>query len=99
MSTWAHAWDLERVFSYVSTSPTVPGQAISKVELRKVWHALCSNLSECLLRQRGVTIPTFGTFTMYKKDVRDQVLHVQCCVHSLPIQPLSCCPFLTPPLL
>ena len=71
MNSWANAWDLERVFTHVANSPVVPGQVITKVDLRRVWRAISVNILDTLHRTRGLQIPSFGTFTLYKKEVRD----------------------------
>uniref|UniRef100_A0A7S1J475 CCDC81 HU domain-containing protein n=1 Tax=Eutreptiella gymnastica TaxID=73025 RepID=A0A7S1J475_9EUGL len=83
MNSWANAWDLERVFTHVATSPAVPGHVITKVDLRRVWRAISVNILDTLHRTRGIQIPSFGTFTLYKKEVRDHSSWTSRMTHEL----------------
>jgi hypothetical protein len=83
MTLWPNAWDVEEVFSHVTLNPLVPGQAIAKMELRKVWNAMSSCVSEALYRRRGAIIPNFGMFTLFTREVKDHGAWTSHMVHEL----------------
>eukprot|EP00668_Euglena_longa_P003960 GGOE01004646.1.p1 GENE.GGOE01004646.1~~GGOE01004646.1.p1 ORF type:complete len:562 (+),score=93.04 GGOE01004646.1:48-1733(+) len=83
MTCWANAWDLEKVFSQIAGNPIVPGQALAKVELRKVWNALSSCIADALQRRKGALVPFFGTFTLFKREIRDHGAWTSHIVHEL----------------
>eukprot|EP00667_Euglena_gracilis_P014551 EG_transcript_15084 len=83
MTCWANAWDLEKVFAQIAGHPIVPGQGLAKVELRKVWNALSSCIADALQRRKGALVPFFGTFTLFKREVRDHGAWTSHIVHEL----------------